>query len=103
MSYNGRGLCYFHLEEYDRAISDFEKVIALNAPSYPKKCPRVYAKALKNLGLVYWKLGKREKANEYFEKAMKLFEERTEEHYAKELRAALKTGDVSELLILQKN
>ena len=101
--YNGRGLCYFHLGEYDRAISDFKKVVALNAPSYPEKCPRIYVKALKNLGLVYWEMGKREKANEYFKKALKLFEERTEEHYAKELRYALKTGDVSELLILQKN
>lgn len=101
--HNGRGLCYFHLGEHDRAIPDFGKAIALNAPSYPEKCPRIYAKALKNLGLVYWKMGKREKANEYFKKAMKLFEERNEEHYVKELRAALKIGDVSELLILQKN
>jgi len=55
--------------------------------------------ALKNLGVVYWKIGKRDKANEYFKKAMKLFEERNEEHYAKELRDAAKTGDVAKLLV----
>ena len=97
--YNGRGLCCLDIGEYDRAISNFEKVIALNAPSYPEKCPRSYAKAHKNLGLVYWKMGESERSNEYLKKALKLFEERGEEYYAKELREALKTGDVAGLLI----
>ncbi|MCD6362364.1 MAG: tetratricopeptide repeat protein, partial [Armatimonadetes bacterium] len=99
-AYNSRGRCYFNLEEYGRAISDLEKVIALNAPSYPKKCRRVYPMALKNLGVVYWKIGKREKANEYFKKAMKLFEEREERYYSKEIEKALESGDVLKLLIL---
>ena len=30
--YNGRGFCYLDLGEYDREISDFEKLIELNTP-----------------------------------------------------------------------
>lgn len=96
--YNNRGLAHFKLKEYDKAISDLEKAIALNAASYSKECPRIYPMALKNLGVVYWKMGKRDKAKGYFKKAVKLFEER-EEYYAKDIKEALKTGDISGLLI----
>jgi tetratricopeptide (TPR) repeat protein len=99
-AYSDRGRCYFNLGVYDKAISDLEKAIALNAPSYPKECPRVYPMALKNLGVVYWKMGNRDKANEYFKKSIKLFEEREEKYYAREIEDALKTGDVLKILVL---
>lgn len=95
--YTGRGLCWLDLEEYDRAIADFEETLALNTPFDPKK-DRGYAEAHKNLGLVYWKMGERERSNEYLKKAIELFEEGGKKYSAKELKEALKTGDVSELL-----
>ncbi|OPX38128.1 MAG: hypothetical protein B1H11_04995, partial [Desulfobacteraceae bacterium 4484_190.1] len=95
--YTGRGLCYLDLKEYDRAISDFEKIIELNTP-YKQGKSRGYAEAQKNLGLVYWKMGKIEKGNEYFENAIKLFEKEGKKYSAKELRETLKTGDISGLL-----
>lgn len=95
--YTGRGLCYLDIKEYDRAISDFEKVIGLNTP-YEQGKSRSYAEAQKNLGLVYWKMGKREKANEYFKNALKLFEMEGKKYSAKELTEALKTGDIAGLL-----
>jgi len=102
--YNGRGLCYLDLEEYDRAIPDFEKVIALNTPFDIKKYRKSilgckgYAYAHMNLGLAYWKMGKREKANEYLKKAIKVLDEGDRPYRSKELRDALKTGDVAGLL-----
>ena len=55
--------------------------------------------ALKNLGVVYWKIGKREKANEYLKKAIKVLDERDRPYRSKELRDALKTSDVAKLLV----
>jgi len=95
--YTGRGLCYLDIKEYDRAISDFEKVIELNTP-YEQGKSRGYAEAQKNLGLVYWKMGNREKGNEYLKKAIDLFEKGGKKYSVKELMEALKTGDVSKLL-----
>lgn len=92
--YTGRGFCWLDLEEYDRAISDFKRALSLYTPE-----DKGYAEAHKNLGLVYWKMGKSEKANEYFKKAIKLFEEGGRKYSAKELRDALRTGDVKGLLI----
>lgn len=43
-------------------------------------------------------MGKREKADEYLKKAIRLFEEGGRKGQAKELRDAMKTGDVKELL-----
>jgi len=102
--YSGRGLCYLDIEEYDRAISDFEKVIALNTPFDIKKYTKSilgckgYAYAHMNLGLAYWKMGKREKANEYLKKAIKVLDEGDRPYRSKEIRDALKTGDVAGLL-----
>jgi len=95
--YTGRGLCWLDLGEYDRAIADFEEALALNAPFNPKK-DRGYAEAHKNLGLVYWKMGKSEKANEYFKKAIDLFEEGGKKYQAEDLKDGLKTGNVEGLL-----
>ncbi len=91
--YTGRGFCWLDLEEYVRAISDFKRALSLYTPK-----DKGYAEAHKNLGLVYWKMGKSEKANEYFKKAIDMFEEGGKKYSAKELREALKTGDVEGLL-----
>ncbi|BBO89172.1 tetratricopeptide repeat protein [Desulfosarcina ovata] len=94
--YTGRGACWIDLEEYENAISDFENTLALNTPFDAQK-DRGYAEAHKNLGLVYWKMGQMEKANEYLNKAAGLFEDSGKKYQAKELKEALKTGDVKDL------
>ena len=95
--YIGRGVCWLDFEEYNRAIADLEEALTLNSPFDPKK-DRGYAKAHKNLGLVYWKMGKGEKADEYLKKALRLFEKSEKKYKAKELKDALETGNIEDLL-----
>ncbi|MCD6272584.1 MAG: tetratricopeptide repeat protein [Deltaproteobacteria bacterium] len=95
--YTGLGLCYLNLKEYGKAMENFEKVIELNTP-YKLGKSGGYAEAKKNLGLVYWKMGKIEKADEYFKNAIKLFEKEEKKYSAKALQEALKTGDIAGLL-----
>ncbi|MBW2039258.1 MAG: tetratricopeptide repeat protein [Deltaproteobacteria bacterium] len=76
-NYQERGLCYIELEQYDKAISDFKKVISLKE----KTDRRVYywnsyLEAHKNVGITYSKMGNKEKAKEYFQITIKLAEER---------------------------
>ena len=86
------------------ASADFEKVIALNTPFDIKKYPKSilgckdYEYANMNLGLAYWNMGKREKANEYLKKAIKVLDKGDRPYRSKELRDALKTGDIAGLL-----
>jgi len=75
--YMERGLCYLELEQYDKAISDFKKII--NAKE--KTDRRVYfwnsyLDAHKNIGIAYSKMGNREKAKEWFQTTVKLARER---------------------------
>lgn len=75
--YMERGLCYLELEQYDKAISDFKKIINAKA----KTDRRVYfwnsyLDANKNIGVVHSKMGNREKAKEHFQATIKLAEER---------------------------
>ena len=74
--YNERGLCYLGLEEYDSAISDFEKVIDLE-PNYVDvhSGKNFYIEAYKNLGIVYSETGDKEKAREYLEEGLRLANE----------------------------
>lgn len=64
--YEGRGLCYLELGEYDKAISDLEKI------KESKRRPQNYITAQKNIGVSYLRMGDKEKAKEYFEKTIKL-------------------------------
>ena len=66
--YEGRGLCYLELGEYEKAISDFEKI------RESKSWPQNYITAQKNIGVGYLKIGNKEKAKEYFEKTIELAE-----------------------------
>lgn len=66
--YEGRGLCYLELGEYDKAISDFEKI------KESKRRPKNYITAQKNIGDSYLRMGNKEKAKEYFEKTIEIAE-----------------------------
>ena len=69
-SYLERGLCYQGLEEYDKAISDFEKTRESNPP-YLVYGKNYYVEATKNLGIVYMKLGDDKQAKSYLMEALK--------------------------------
>ena len=76
-NYQERGLCYLELGEYDKAISDFKKIIDLKE----KTDRRVYFKnryldAHKNIGITYSKMGDKEKAKEQFQLTIKFAKER---------------------------
>ncbi|MFA5780099.1 MAG: tetratricopeptide repeat protein [Elusimicrobiota bacterium] len=62
-AYNNRGIVYTEMKQYDRAIRDFDKAIALNL---------TYECAYSNRGYVYFKKGDYEKAMKDFNKAIKL-------------------------------
>ena len=66
--YEGRGLCYLELGEYDKAISDFEKI------KESKRRPQNYITAQKNIGVSYLRIGDKKKAKEYFEKTIEMAE-----------------------------
>ena len=75
--YQKRGLCYLELEQYQKAIADFEKIISLKE----KTDRRVYfwnayLDAYKQIGIVYSKMENVEKAREYWQETIKLAEER---------------------------
>ena len=79
VTYQGRGLCYLELGEYQKAISDFKKV---------KKArfrPQNYITAQKNIGVSYLRMGNKEKAKEYFEKTLKLAERAKKKDRYKEI------------------
>ena len=61
--YNNRGIAYFDLQNYEQAISDYNRAIEIN----PK-----YAEAYYNRGLLYQILDETEKANADFAKAKQL-------------------------------
>ena len=63
VSYNNRGLAYNKLKEHEKAIADYNKVIALDPE---------YARAYNNRGTAYGKLKKHEKAFEDYNKAIAL-------------------------------
>jgi tetratricopeptide (TPR) repeat protein len=78
--YYSRGLTYYAMQEYDKAISDFDKAIELKSD---------YAGAYRDLGKAYVEIGDKTKANEAFKTAISLFEEQGNEYAA---------GQVKELL-----
>ena len=64
--YYSRGLTYYEMREYNKAISDFNKAIELKSD---------YAEAYRDLGKAYVGIGDTANATEAFETAVRLFEE----------------------------
>ena len=72
-SYNTRGLTYIELGEYDKAISDFEKVIQLS-PDFPVGHAYYPVESRKNMGIAYSKMEKKEKAKAFYQEALGIAE-----------------------------
>ena len=76
-AYLQRGLCYLELDEYDRAISDFQETIKWKVfADKPVNHTNYWLDAHKFLGLAYMKAGDKDKAKEYFEKTIELAKKR---------------------------
>ena len=74
-AYYERGLTYMELKEYDKAISDFKKVIELKSMSDREYGHmNYYNEAHRSLGIAYSQINETEKAKEYFERAIKRYE-----------------------------
>lgn len=72
-----RGLCYLELDEYDKAISDFEETIKRRVRAdRPVNHTSYYLDAHKYTGIAYMKAGNNDKAKEYFQKTIELAKKR---------------------------
>ena len=73
-TYYERGLTYMELKEYDKAISDFKKVIELKSMSdreYGHE--NYYTEAHRSSGIAYSYINETQKAKECFERAIELY------------------------------
>jgi tetratricopeptide (TPR) repeat protein len=65
-AYFQRGLCYLELDEFDKAISDFEETIKWRVfADKPANHTNYYLDAHKFIGIAYMKAGDKNKAMEY--------------------------------------
>ena len=87
--YNIRGLAYIELEEYDKAISDFEKAIELGPKNFPRGHAYYPVEGRKNIGIAYSKMGDKEKAKEFYQEALSIVVERGLHFTKKEIEELL--------------
>lgn len=91
-AYIQRGLCYLELDEFDKAISDFQETIKWKVfADKPVNHVNYYLDAHKFIGIAYMKAGDKNKAKEYFEKTIELAKNRGFDEVAKEAEALLVT------------
>ena len=87
--YNLRGLVYLEFKEYDKAISDFERVVQLS-PDFPRGHTYYPVEGRKNIGIAYSKMGDKEKAKEFYQEALSIVEKRELHFTKKEIEELLK-------------
>ena len=76
-AYIRRGLCYSELDEFDKAISDFQETIKWRVfADKPVNHANYYLDAHKYIGIAYMKAGNNDKAKEYFQKTIELAKKR---------------------------
>lgn len=76
-AYLMRGLCYLELDEYDKAIPDFQETIKRRTISdRPVNHTSYYLDAHKYIGIAYMNGGNKNKAEEYFQKTIELAKKR---------------------------
>jgi len=78
--YHSRGLTYYEMREYNKAISDFNKAVELKSD---------YAEAYRDLGKAYVAIGDTANATGAFETAVRLFEEQGNSYAAGQVRQLL--------------
>jgi len=87
-----RGLCYLELDEYAKAISDFEETIKRRVMAdRPVNHTSYYLDAHKYIGIAYMKAGNKDKAKEYFQKTIELAKKRGFQEAVKEAEDLLTT------------
>jgi len=88
--HNIRGLAYIELGDYDKAISDFEKVIELGPEEFSRGHTYYPVEGRKNIAIVYSKMGDKEKARAFYQEALNIAEERGLQFTKKEIEELLK-------------
>ncbi|RLB23007.1 MAG: hypothetical protein DRG73_06020 [Deltaproteobacteria bacterium] len=85
-----RGLCYLELNEYDKAISDFEETIKRRVRAdRPVNHTSYWLDAHKYTGIAYMKAGNSDMATEYFQKTIELAKSRGFQEVVKEVKELL--------------
>jgi len=76
-AYLQRGLCYLELNQYDKAISDFQETIKRRVMAdRPVNHTSYWLDAHKYTGIAHMKAGEKDKAKEYFQKTIELAKKR---------------------------
>ena len=89
-AYIRRGLCYLELDEFDKAISDFQDTIKWRVfADKPVNHVNYYLDAHKFIGIAYMNAGDKNKAKEYFEKTIELAKKRGFQEVVKEAKELL--------------
>ena len=73
--YINRGFAYGSLQQWDKAIPDFNKVNELR--------PNYHAAAYYNLGIAYWAVGQRDKSMENYSKAIEVDRKYADAYYGR--------------------
>ncbi len=87
--YNIRGLAYVELEEYDKAISDFEKAIELGPKEFPRGHAYYPVEGRKNIGIVYSRMRDKEKSEQFYQEALSIAEKQGLSFTKKEIEGLL--------------
>ena len=89
-AYLRRGLCYLELDEFDKAISDFEETIKWRVfADKPANHTNYYLDAHKFIGIAYMKAGDKDKAEQYFQKTIELAKSRAFQEVVEETEELL--------------
>jgi len=89
-AYIRRGLCYLELDEFDKAISDFQQTIKWRVfADKPANHTNYWLDAHKYTGIAYMKARDKDKAEEYFQKTMELAKERGFHEVVEEVKELL--------------
>jgi len=65
--------CYMELQEYDKAIAEYQKVLdGLNAEAADKKDPKLTAQVFSGIGDAYMRQNKFKEAEQYFKKSIEI-------------------------------
>jgi len=91
-AYIQRGLCYLELDEFNKAISDFQETIKWRVfADKPVNHVNYYLDAHKFIGIAHMKAGDKSKAKEYFKKTIELAKSRGFDEVVQEAEALLVT------------
>ncbi len=83
-------MCFLELDEYEKAVSDFEETIKRRSRAdRPVNHTSYWLDAHKYTGIAYMKAGEKDKAKEYFQKTIELAKKRGFQEVVKEAETLL--------------